>query len=206
MKRAIQIVLAIVIIGMGYWATEMILSPLRFQKQTKTREAAVIDRLKDIRSAERAFKQKNQRYTASFDTLINFVLTDSIEFEKKIGSSDDSVAVARGLVKTEKFKMAIIDTVFGAKKLSPSQVGQLRYVPFAEENTEFLLDAGSFVTESKVIVPVFECKAPYKMFLADLDHQELVNLIDECKNVYEKYPGLKVGAMDAATNDAGNWE
>jgi hypothetical protein len=39
-----------------------------------------------------------------------------------------------------------------------------------------------------------------------MDRQELINLINECKNVYEVYPGVKVGAMDAATNDAGNWE
>lgn len=206
MKKAIEIVLALVIIGLGYWATDMILSPLRFQSQTKARQAVVIDRIKDIRAAERAFKQKNQRYTSSFDTLINFVLHDSLVFEKKIGSADDSLAVARGLVRTEKFKMAIIDTVFGAKKLTPDQVKELRYIPYAPDGKEFYLDAGLFTTESKVIVPVFECKAPYKDFLWDLNHQELVNLIDETKNIYEKYPGIKVGAMDAATNDAGNWE
>ena len=123
-----------------------------------------------------------------------------------MGSADDSVAVAKGLVKTEKFKMAVIDTVFGEKKLTRDQVRNLRYIPFAAEGTEFIMDAGMFTTESKVIVPVFECKAPYKTFLADLDRQELINLIHECKNIFEVYPGVKVGAMDAATNDAGNWE
>ena len=206
MKKIIQVILAIVIVAMGYYAVNLVLTSIQFQNQTTARKAVVIEKIKDIRAAQRSFKQVNQRYTSSFDTLINFVLNDSLVFEKKLGSADDSVAVAKGLVKTEKFKMAVIDTVFGAKKLTREQVMNLRYIPFAEEGTEFIMDAGMFTTESKVIVPVFECKAPYKTFLADLDRQELINMIHECKNIYEVYPGVKVGAMDAATNDAGNWE
>ncbi len=206
MKKIIQVILAIVIVAMGYYAVNLVLTSIQFQNQTTARKAVVIEKIKDIRAAQRSFKQVNQRYTSSFDTLINFVLNDSLVFEKKLGSADDSVAVAKGLVKTEKFKMAVIDTVFGVKKLTREQVMNLRYIPFAEEGTEFIMDAGMFTTESKVIVPVFECKAPYKTFLADLDRQELINMIHECKNVYEVYPGVKVGAMDAATNDAGNWE
>ncbi|MBP3426426.1 MAG: hypothetical protein J6K81_06905 [Rikenellaceae bacterium] len=206
MKKIIQVLLAVVIVALGYYAVDMVYSSIRFQNQTAARKAVVIERIKDIRSAQRSFKQVNQRYTSSFDTLISFVLNDSLEFEKKLGSADDSVAVAKGLVKTEKFKMAVIDTVFGEKKLTVDQVRNLRYIPFAAEGTEFIMDAGMFTTESKVIVPVFECKAPYKTFLADLDRQELINLIHECKTIFEVYPGVKVGAMDAATNDAGNWE
>ncbi|MBR5454554.1 MAG: hypothetical protein IKV60_02030, partial [Rikenellaceae bacterium] len=141
---------------------------------------------------------------------INFVLNDSLVMERKLVDEDDSVAMARLKAKQikniEKFKVAVIDTVFGEKKLTAEQVRNLRFIPFAAEGTEFIMDAGMFTTESKVIVPVFECKAPYKEFLADMDRQELINLINECKNVYEVYPGVKVGAMDAATNDAGNWE
>jgi hypothetical protein len=106
----------------------------------------------------------------------------------------------------KKEKAAISKHNKGEKKLTAEQVRNLRFIPFAAEGTEFIMDAGMFTTESKVIVPVFECKAPYKEFLADMDRQELINLINECKNVYEVYPGVKVGAMDAATNDAGNWE
>ena len=187
MRKVIQIVLGLVIVALAYIAVEQVMTPLRFQSQTKIREAAVIDRIKDIRAAERAFKQKNQRYTGSFDTLINFVLTESLEFERKIVDEDDSVAMAK-------------------LKLSVQDVKNLRFVPFAPEGSEYILNAGMFTTESKVVVPVFECKAPFKMFLGDLNRQELINLIDETKNVYEKYPGIKVGALDAATNDAGNWE
>ena len=210
MKKIIQIVLAVVIVALGYYAVDMVYSSIYFQKQTDARKAVVIERIKDIRSAQRSFKQVNQRYTASFDTLINFVLNDSLVMERKLVDEDDSVAMARLKAKKikniQKFKVAVIDTVFGEKKLTAEQVRNLRFIPFAAEGTEFIMDAGMFTTESKVIVPVFECKAPYKEFLADMDRQELINLINECKNVFEVYPGVKVGAMDAATNDAGNWE
>ena len=55
-------------------------------------------------------------------------------------------------------------------------------------------------------VQVLECRAPYKAFLADLNRQELINLIDERENTFNDYPGIKVGSMTSATNDAGNWE
>ena len=63
MRKVIQIVLGLVIVALAYIAVEQVMTPLRFQSQTKIREAAVIDRIKDIRAAERAFKQKNRSMT-----------------------------------------------------------------------------------------------------------------------------------------------
>jgi hypothetical protein len=206
LKLSIQIVLAVVIVVLSWIAYRQIMTPLEFQKETKIREAAVIDRIKDIRSAEQAFKQKNQRYTGDFDSLINFVLTDSLEFERQIGSKDDSVAVAKGLVKTEKFTKAVKDTVFAPKKLTVEQIREIKLIPYAKPGTEFILRAGQLTTESKVVVPVFEAKAPYKEFMWDMDEQLLINYIADAKNVYYKYPGIAVGSIDKATNDAGNWE
>ncbi len=204
MKKAIQIVLFLVIVVLAYVLIDGIMEPLRFQQATKQREVSVIERLKDIRTAERAYKQVNQRFTGSFDSLINFVLNDSLTFEKAIGSADDSIAVAKGLVKREKFNMAVIDTIFGARKLTPEQVKNFRFIPHSG-GKEFYMEAGNLTTESKVVVPVFECRAPYKAFLSDLDQQLLVNLIDD-RETLDKYPGIKVGSMNEATNEAGNWE
>lgn len=210
MKKAIQIFLGFVILGLGALLLDQIFSPIKFQQEVSLREQAVIEKIKDIRAAERAFKQKHQRYTGNFDSLINFVLNDSLTFERAIGSADDSVAVAKGLVKKERFQMAVRDTIFGAKKLTLEQIKSFALVPFSvnEEHPQgqnFILAACLLETESKVTVPVFECKAPYKMFLYDLNRQLLVNLIDE-KVSLRRYPGIKVGSMEQATNDAGNWE
>ncbi|MDR2911932.1 MAG: hypothetical protein LBV38_01320 [Alistipes sp.] len=182
------------------------MDPQEYQRELKVREAAVVERIVDIRSAEQAFKQKNQRYTADWDSLINFVLSDSLVYERQIGSKDDSVAVARGLVRTEQFTRAVRDTIFAPRKLSAEQIRNMKFIPYADQGTQYILNAAMLTTESKVVVPVFEAKAPYKLFMADLDQQELINLIDASKNVYHKYPGIAVGAIDRATNDAGNWE
>ena len=204
-KAAIQIVLALVVIGLAFVVYRQLTIPLQFDKEVEKRSAAVIDRIKDIRSAERAYKQVYDKYCGNFDSLIAFVLTDSMVYERSFGSADDSVAVARGLVKSEQFKMAVIDTAFGTKKLTPAQVQQLRYIPYSADQ-EYILEAGALETESGVTVQVFECRAPFKAYLSDLNHQALVNLIDERENTFKDYPGIKVGSMTSATNDAGNWE
>ena len=146
-KAAIQIVLALVVIGLAFVVYRQLTIPLQFDKEVEKRSAAVIDRIKDIRSAERAYKQVYDKYCGNFDSLIAFVLTDSMVYERSFGSADDSVAVARGLVKSEQFKMAVIDTAFGTKKLTPAQVQQLRYIPYSADQ-EYILEAGALETES----------------------------------------------------------
>lgn len=204
MKKVFQIVLGLIIIVLVYVLYQQFNTPISFQKEVAVREAAVIERIKDIRTAQQAYKQKYQKYTPSFDSLIHFVLNDSLTFERTIGSKDDSVAVARGLVKTEKFDIAVMDTIFRARRLTRGDVEDLPYIPYGN-GKKYIMDAGDFETDSKVIVPVFEAKAPYKDFLGDLNKQELINLIDDARTL-DKYPGIKVGSMEQATNDAGNWE
>lgn len=213
-KTIIQILLAVVVVAMAYLLYDSIMTPVRFDDTKITREKAVIERISDIRSAQRGYKQVYGKYTGSFDTLINFVLTAEMEFERQLVSSDDSVGLAklkRARKKNiEKFTVKAIDTVFGAKKLTPAQIEQLRYIPYSAqanggEVKEFIMGAG-MVEVGNVKVPVFEARAPYKAFLLDLNEQLLVNLIDEQKNVLYRYPGIKVGDLYQATNDAGNWE
>ncbi len=213
-KTIIQILLAVVVVAMAYLLYDSIMTPVRFDDTKIAREKAVIERISDIRSAQRGYKQVYGKYTGSFDTLINFVLTAEMEFERQLVSSDDSVGLAklkRARKKNiEKFTVKAIDTVFGAKKLTPAQIEQLRYIPYSAqanggEVKEFIMGAG-MVEVGNVKVPVFEAKAPYKAFLLDLNEQLLVNLIDEQKNVLYRYPGIKVGDLYQATNDAGNWE
>ena len=68
------------------------------------------------------------------------------------------------------------------------------------------MDTASVVTESKVTVPVFVTYAPYTAFLKDMDVQELANYIDLKTKTLGKDAGLKVGDLNQANNEAGNWE
>ena len=211
MKKLFQIILAVAIIGLVYVTYIQIATPIRFEAETKEKKAMVIERLKDIRTAERAFKTKYQRFTASFDTLVSFVLTDTLELERKIVDEDDSVAMAMlkkaGRKNVEKFKIAVIDTIFAPKKISREEVEQFRYIPGTDNKAQFILEAGILTTESKVVIPVVECRAPYKMFLDTVAfRQEVINLIDDEENNFNRYAGLKFGSLEGGNNEAGNWE
>ena len=164
MKKIAQIILAVVIVALVYVIYDQISTPIRFEQEMKAKKAQVIDRIKDIRTAQRAFKSKYQRFTGSFDTLASFILNDSLELERKIVDEDDSVAMAM------------------LKKMNKKNV-------------------------EKFTVAIVECRAPYKMFLDTVAYrQEIINLIDDEENNFNRYAGVKFGSMEAANNEAGNWE
>ena len=211
MKKLFQIILAVAIVALIYVIYVQISTPIRFEQETKAKKAKVIDRIKDIRTAQRSFKTKYQHFTASFDSLQSFILNDTLELERKIVDEDDSAALAMllksGKKNVEKFKIAVIDTIFAPKKLSRQDVENLRFIPGTDNKAQFIMEAGIITTESKVVIPVVEVRAPYKMFLATVAYrQEVINLIDDEQNNFNRYPGVKFGSMEAGNNEAGNWE
>ena len=210
-KKIFQIILAAVIVLLVWVIYTQINTPISFEKERDARKAAVIERIKDIRSAERAFNKKYQRFTADFDSLINFVLNDSIEGERKIVDEYDSAAMAQlkkaGKKNVEKFTVAVIDTIFSPRKLSAADVRNLRFIPWTDNKTEFILEAGMLETESKLVIPVVECRAPYIYFLDTVKYrQEVINYVDDETNNFNRYAGVKFGSMEGGNNEAGNWE
>ena len=211
MKRIFQIILALVIVALVYVIYDQISTPIRFENELKARKAQVIERIKDIRTAQRAYKSKYQRFTGDFDTLAAFILADTLEMERKIVDEDDSVGMAQlkksGKKNVEKFKVAVIDTIFSPKVLTKADVEQLRFIPGTDNKAQYIMEAGLIATESKVVIPVVECRAPYKMFLDTVEfRQEFINLVDDQVNNFNRYPGVKFGSMEAGNNEAGNWE
>lgn len=199
MKTVYQIVLAILIAVIAYFVYESIMAPIRFEKEKNKRYGATIQRLKDVRTAELAYRSRYNKFTGSFDTLITFLKVGEFKVVKQIGSEDDSLAVAQGKVYRDTILVAVRDSLF--KNFS---VDSLRIVPFSG-GAQFELAAGELETGSKVKVKVFECKAHNNVILQGLDRQEIININDLQKKL-EKYPGLQVGSMTEATNNAGNWE
>ncbi len=84
-------------------------------------------------------------------------------------------------------------------------VDKIIYIPYTD-NTRFEVEVNNNYTTSQGIrVPLFEARAHFNTYLADLNNQERVNLIDK-ETKLEHYPGLKVGDIYAPNNNAGNWE
>ena len=206
-KTIISIVLLAIIAGLTYVLVQQFAVPMEFDEERDRRENEVIDRLKDIRTAQRLFKTQNAHFAASFNELVNFIQNDSLELEIAIGSEDDSAAQAQGKVQRVKYKVAIKDTLHFTKNIIVKELGIIPNSELANgKKLTFQMDTASVVTESKVTVPVFVTYAPYTAFLKDMDVQELANYIDLKTKTLGKDAGLKVGDLNQANNEAGNWE
>lgn len=197
-NKIIQAILITIAIVLGYLIYDSIMSPVRFNKEKKAREAVVINYLKKIRSAEFIYKQLHNRYTGSFDTLINFMGTAKIPVVKMIPDPTDTT-----------YTKTINDTV-GYVKVADSLFGKhpeinyhkINIIPFSQ-NVPFKLQAG-VIKKGGVTVNVFQAEAPFTSYLDGLDKQLVINLIADQKQI-KKYPGLKVGSMTEPSTD-GNWE
>ncbi|MRT92685.1 hypothetical protein [Ancylomarina sp. 16SWW S1-10-2] len=213
LKSVFQILLAFAIVAFGYLAYQSIMKPIEFGKIKTERYAKIINQLKDIRKAENAYKDVNNKYTGSFDTLISFIKTDSMPMVKSIGSlSDEQIeagmtekeAVKKGFITRDTVMVSALTTTFNANY----DIESLRYVPTTKEQSEFTLAAGIIVTGSNVTVQVFEAKVSNMAIFADLRDEYLDELKEENGNRLRinKYPGLKVGSLEEANNGGGNWE
>ena len=210
MKTAFQILLTIAIFVLGYFCVESIAKPERFKKDYETRRQKVIERLVDIRSAQVAYRSKNQNYTGSFDTLIHFIQTDSLPLVRMEGTINDSLlaagmtermALQMGIIKRDTIRISVQDSLF---KTKPWIADSIQFVPFTNKEV-FEMGSTTINTVSGVKVPVFEAKVHNNVYLNGLERQEVINLNDKSRKL-EKYPGLKVGSLEEANNNAGNWE
>ncbi|MEA1875839.1 MAG: hypothetical protein U9N86_03155 [Bacteroidota bacterium] len=195
-KIIVQVLLFFAIVALSYFIYAGVMKPINFDKEKITRYEEVVQRLKDIRTAQVSYKSVYGRYTSSLDTLIHFVKEDSFPVEYAEGSLDDSLAVAMGLIVRDTFYVRVIDSIFHGKY----SVDSLQYVPFTS-GIKFDMESGTIMTASKVEVQVFEASALNFDILNGMNRQLIVNLND-----YKEFPGLKVGDINEANNNAGNWE
>ena len=226
LKIIIEVVLFAAILGLVYSIYKSIMKPVNFNNEQAKREAVAIQRLKDIRTLQVAYKGVNGKFVSTVDSLKQFYESGEMAVIMQVGSMDDSLAVAhtekvkaanrkikpedlyqmylagdKNLVFSVENKIAVKDTLFNDRE--DFCIDSLKYIPFSGKQ-EVEMDAIT-KTVSGVLVPLFEAKVPYKKLLKGMDHQLIVNLNadQEKKNRYE---GLQVGSVDTPNNNAGNWE
>ncbi len=225
MKSFFRVCLVCAICLMAYLCVDSIMRPIRFDKEKAIRDKAVINRLIDIRTAQVAFKNANGIFANEFDTLIGYVKYGKMPFVLKEGTLTDqqlenglterraAEIVERGRAweikkwglegfRRETTYVSVLDTLFGAG----FPIDSLRYVPYAVNGEQFELQAGDVSTgASGLIVRVFQANTPYETYLVGMDKQEVLNLRLKAEKL-GKYPGLMVGNIFEANNNAGNWE
>ncbi|MBO4771893.1 MAG: hypothetical protein J5595_05095 [Bacteroidales bacterium] len=211
MKIIIHVVLIAVIAVLAYLLWDSIMQPIRFQKKAEWRYALTVQKLKDIRDAQVAYKSVYGAYTGSFDSLENFVQNGQLKIVKAIGNIPDSFydkyprklaetkAIEAGIVKRDTVVVNCYDSLCKGKY----KVNEMRLVPIVNEPFQMAMD--TIETSSKAKITVFEAKTPNDVYLKGLDRQEIVNMNDEAQTI-GKYPGLKVGSLVEFNNNAGNWE
>lgn len=228
MKAVINILLGLCVCALVYICYASIMGPIEFEQEQKFREKKVIARLMDIRKAQQEYRMRNEgKYTASFDTLIEFVKTQKIPFIMKEGVLNDkqledglnerkamvivnkarktgnwAEAKAAGLenFKRDTMWVAIMDTIFP----KGFDADSLRYVPFGN-GAQFEMATKNSTTKSGAPIYLLEVKTPYDVYLNGLDQQEVANMKD-LQIKLNKYPGLMVGSLETPNNNAGNWE
>lgn len=98
----------------------------------------------------------------------------------------------------------MIETLFKGAYTAQT-IDEIVVIPFTD-NVRFEIEVNNtYATTQGINVPLFEIRAHFNTYLADLNNQERVNLIDKEEKL-EHYPGLKVGSIEAPNNNAGNWE
>jgi hypothetical protein len=197
-SNIIKIALSIVILVLGFLVVNSIMSPVKFENEKVRREQVIIEKLKEIRVVQVAYKGIHSRYTSSFDTLVDFIMNGQIPVVNIIPDPTDTTFI-RTINDTIGFVL-VVDTLF--KNHSNYDPNTIRLIPFSN-GQEFEMDAGK-IEISRTKVNVFEVKALYIHILNGMDKQLIINLRKKLKEL-EKYQGLKVGSMEEASTD-GNWE
>jgi hypothetical protein len=187
------------------------MEPIRFNQEVEKREQATIDRLVNIREAQKAYKDIYKRYTGSFDTLIAFLDTGSFSVVKAIGTIPEEWleelgldkarerALNEGVISREVSKVPVMDSLFGPGY----PIDSLRFVPYTED-VEFTMESSQILTSSNLEVQVVEVSVRYDDLLNGLDEQLIVNYKDERMKIVG-FDGVKFGSLEEGTL-TGNWE
>ena len=226
LKIVIELVLLVAICGITYAIYRSIMKPVNFNKEKAHRETVAIQRLKDIRTLQVAFKSVNGKFTSTVDSLKNFYENGKMNIVLQVGSADDSIAWAHteavkkanrkitpeklyemylagdnNLVFSIVTQIPVKDTLFTHRE--DFRIDSLATIPFSGGEPVQMEAVTRMV--SGVPVPLFEARMPYKLLLKGMDDQLRINLDSERRD-QNKYEGLQVGSVTAPNNNAGNWE
>ncbi len=233
MKVVVRVLLLAAIVVLAFLSWKSIQGPIDFNAEVKIRDAQVIQRLVDIRTTQVAYRSQNGTYTDSFEDLINFVKEGKVASPVKSGdlteeqlesgmTEDQAMKIIRsgnekairdaGLWDdTKNAPQLSRDTIFtdAATTLFPNRkvnIDSLSIVPFSN-GKQYEMAVDSLITGSGYSVQVFEAKTHFSTYLGDLDRRLLAQKIEEVLGrPGDKYPGMMVGSLNAANNNAGNWE
>ena len=205
-KRALELFLWVLSIFFASQIYSSINGPIKFNQVKNDRYTKVIDRLKDIRSAQIAHKDVNGFYANNFDSLVSFIDNGIFTLIEK---RDSSYLEYNRTYRIDMLKeVEIVDTL-GFVSVKDSLFGNtesykmMAKVPIAGADSEFSINA-DIIDKNGYQVPVFEVKVKKDIVLFDqnkdlLDQENKVISVDGVNG-----PEIILGSMtDVSTS--GNW-
>ena len=223
-------ILPLIIAGLTWAIVRSVMEPVNFNKHRAYRESVAIQRLKDIRDLQVAYKNVNGRYASTIDSLKMFYNDGKMKITMSVGSKDDSLAMAhtdqikkkyrhlrgdklnaklhelylageQNLVFQVVTEIPVKDTIFHTR--TDFNVDELALIPFSGDS---IIMQSTIKTVSGVKVPLFEASMPFKSLLKGLQPEQLRINLDAEREDQGRYKGLQVGSISAPNNNAGNWE
>jgi hypothetical protein len=206
--KKITLILIPINIILAFLVYNSIDSEVEFNQQAKERIAENVQKLKDLRTLQIAFKRENDVFADNFTSLLDFIQNDSTTIIKSVGETPDSLinglqitdaqALEMGLISRDTFYVSAKESVFNEDYLSsrdnnyPFDINLLSLIP--NTNTEYNISA-DVIEKGKVSVQVFEISAAYRDVFSGLDAEN---------KKYDLNSLLKVGSMTEASLN-GNW-
>ena len=205
-KRALELFLWVLSIFFASQIYSSINGPIKFNQVKNERYTKVINRLKDIRTAQIAHKDVNGFYANNFDSLVNFIDNGIFTVIEK---RDSSYLEYNRTYRIDMLKeIEIVDTL-GFVSVKDSLFGNnesykmMAKVPINGADSEFSIKA-DIIDKNGYQVPVFEVKVKKDIVLFDqnkdlLDQENKVISVDGVNG-----PEIILGSMtDVSTS--GNW-
>ncbi|MFA7081618.1 MAG: hypothetical protein WC135_03300 [Bacteroidales bacterium] len=207
-RDIISIVLIVGILVLGFVLYTSIMRPVKFDDEYNKRSTEVINKLKDIRTIQEAFKGTNGRYCSDIDSLLTFLETGKVIMVKKYGIVPDSLteaqAIKAGIVSRDTVSVNPLEKLIEEKllRVAKNDIKNLKYIPYSDgmvfEVKSDIIDRGG------VMVATFEATAEIMTYTKGMKEQDVVNRKAEIIGK-DRYPGWKVGDVTQPITD-GNWE
>ena len=193
MKYVINLILVLLILAFVYFLYASINEPIEFTNEKKVREKAVIERLKQLRTAQQIYRDITDSFANDFDKLVEVLKTDSIP-----------IVVPRINPDEVKDKQEVVyDTTFLSAYDSIQKMNinldSLKYIPYSNGKT-FSIEADE-IDYQKTKVNVVEVGARYKDFMGKYADKKY----KKYETGYDPENMIKFGDINSP-NLSGNWE
>ncbi|MFL2637559.1 MAG: hypothetical protein ACJ0O2_05310 [Flavobacteriaceae bacterium] len=205
-KRIIESFLWVLILVFAYQVYNSINAPIKFNEVKNERYLKVIDKLKDIRNAQIAYKSVNGVYADNFDGLIKFIDTAQYTLIQK---RDSSYMKYNRVYRIDMLEEIVVIDTLGFASVKDSLFGNsdrhktMAQLPIDGIDKTFSIKA-DVIDKNGYNVPVFEVRISKDDVLFDqnkdlLKQEKALMSVDGVNG-----PDLVLGSMtEVSTN--GNW-